>query len=758
MDVLKNVLKKANELGCTVEMLHEGEVSYLDIIDQMPYNKMHKRGRKLIKKYGLDPMLAHKCITIYMADKGDVDYEYKDVYPDANIFMAQMGNVIREYHREIRNTKKLYQLVKNVNKEDIPRYKTDAVTVTYKLADKLSLPSLFDRMEYPMDIIMEVTRGKGIRRKISVKFPPKDIPRRYMKPSLVTRPSYISVRFHGKDITIYEESIMLVRNRDERIDIDELSKDIIGCDILSKTEMNTKVYFPCTYKVWHRRIMAYIATHFMPFSEVMRTVREVDFHTIPYTGPERELLSVRITLIGTKCTFKNRIVVVSDAKNDDDIIASVTIVTKLMDLYNKVFNDVYKFLSGSAPDITDGSVNIGAVINSKHSKIDHLRSQLPELFVRNYTRECHCLPVMLTDDEAKKCKRLVIKYPIDGKYARWYTSPSDDLYVGLKINRLSNRSLFKYIVVCYTSNHMINPSKRTYQYYNNVDKPTTGKHKRDIKTLKTLDVGRQGPIPRTMEAEYGVYNYKRLGTGGSFVGCLEHALGITIRVEDLDGKYNVLRQELWNATDDLIHEQIHGSLHTLDGAVYYRLFEEVYRCNIIIVEINNSGKYSLSIPSHKSYYIWEPVYEYNRYIIILKNRRKLYQDTSISHELVISSDGKCIFTSDDDLVSKLVHTKSACTLAPTLPEGGDIIHRPKKQYIDENGKCTLVITKDGRLLECGNRPYSCPVMSRDKMLTKCSLLYKHMLSTNDGNKKWLSTTSDYLFFPNDDSFQCWMDL
>lgn len=749
MDILKKSLKRASKLECTTDMLY-GKTTYFTIVDEMSTRKMYKRGRQLIDDYGLDPMVAHKCMIIYMGNTGNIEYKYKDIFPEANDMITQVGNILREYHSLVQKTKELYNMIKDV--DEIPEYKIDAVTVISELSPKLDLSRLFDSLDiYPFDVIMEVTRGQGVRRKISVEYPPKDISRRYVKPSLVTKPSYLLLRLAKKDITVYDNSISLVRNRGEET-VDSYIREVVnvlpnGISITSTLEINTRVYFAHSYN-WHRRVMAYVISSYEPFMEL---IRNVDFYSHPYDNPERELLSARIKLLGTKCTFKNRTVSISDAMSDTDIICSIAIVTKLFWLYDQMFSDVYQHLSGktSVPKAPKGK----KVYIHRGSKIDFLRSQLPELFVKNYTRECHCLPVML-DNKEDANGRSVIRYPKDGKYARWYTSPSDDLYVGLKINRLSNKNMFKYIVVCYTSDHMLNSSKRTYQYYNDGDTINAHRYKRDIKTLKVLDVERQGPIPRTMEAEYGVYDYKRVGTGGTLISCLEYALDIKISTEDLEGKYNVLRQELWNIPDDLLREQLRS--HDLDASVYYRLFEEVYRCNIIVVDVNNQSKYTLSIPHHKSYYIWEPC-KYKRYVIILKNVRKLYSNTSISHELIIHKDGARVFPSYDDLVSKLVATKRACTMAPIwdtpIPKEKEI----KAQYIDENGKCTLLFLKNGSVLECGTRPYTCPVLPTDQMLQQCSTLYRHMIKYSD-NLEWITTTSDYLYFPTDDSFQVWMEL
>lgn len=755
----KFVLKQAKKQECTLELLYliddkklftslddlkgydGGLTSCVDIVGGMT-GTMVRRGRKLIRNYLVPPELAHKCIAIYMGKVGDIDYEYVKYFPESTELITQVGTIVREFYTNVSDIKKLYKLVKNAG--SIPEYHTSVVTLVHELSDTADIRSIFSSRSEPFDIIMEVTKS-GVRRKISTDVLPRDITRKYITPYINTY-NYLMIRWKRKDYMLYDNVLTYIR-KERGANISELLGVLGDLSVVSTEKLNTYVMFTYEYN-WHRRVMAYIATSYKPFRSVVTLNKEMDY-SLPYISRERELLTIHIDLISTKCTFKNKYVTVFGHGDTLLTVCTIAIVKQLLDVYNREYKKVYKFLSSRSWNFVDNPIRVPS-----KSKIDDLRTKLPELFVRNYTRECHRLPVMI-DKEKQAGNKLAIKYPKTGKYSRWYTSPSEDLYVGLKVNRLSNKSTFKYIVVCYTSNHLINPSKKTYQYYNNDDQSYVGKYKKDIKTLKALAYGRQGPLPSTMEAEYGVYNYKRLGTGNTIVSCLEHALGQTVDLTSVSSDVlNVLSQELCNIPEVLIREQLKSG--EFDGTTYYRLLEELFKCNILIVQVDNQGKYKLSIPEYKSYYVWN-TQKYKKYVVVLKNIRKLYHDVSITYELIVSKKGTQVFPIYDDLVSKLVTTKRACTVpAVGTRRKKDI----KLQYIDENGKCVLLFLKDGTVVECNTQPYPLPVIDRDDVLRKCSRLYQHMQEVNKirtDKHVWLSTTSDYLYFPNDESFLDWMD-
>ena len=48
-------------------------------------------------------------------------------------------------------------------------------------------------------------------------------------------------------------------------------------------------------------------------------------------------------------------------------------------------------------------------------------------------------------------------------YGRYYTSPPG-YFVGLKGDRLSNKDTYKYLVMCYRTNHLERTNSITYKY------------------------------------------------------------------------------------------------------------------------------------------------------------------------------------------------------------------------------------------------------------------------------------------------------
>ena len=245
-----------------------------------------------------------------------------------------------------------------------------------------------------------------------------------------------------------------------------------------------------------------------------------------------------------------------------------------------------------------------------------------------------------------------------------------------------------------------------------------------------------------MAVEHGLEGYMRLGTGGTFADCIAYALGVDtekfpklVRKGIKHGLLNVVRQEMWNKSDE---EILDGIGKDLDGTKYYRLFEEVYNCNILLAEIGHRGKYTISIPSCKGKYLWEP--REGRYVVVMKNGKKLYEDHLISYELVVKRD-KTTFNKDDPLVIAVVSFKLAHTMR------SDVSKDVHAQYITEHGKCNVVMTKDG-MKKCNSRPLYKPVINPE-VVRERSVIYKHMSDIP------LSSTAKHLYFPNNTSFVDW---
>jgi hypothetical protein len=194
---------------------------------------------------------------------------------------------------------------------------------------------------------------------------------------------------------------------------------------------------------------------------------------------------------------------------------------------------------------------------------------------------------------------------------------------------------------------------------------------------------------------------------------------------------------MWNKSDEEILEGINQNL---DGAKYYRLFEEVYECNILLVEIGHRDKYTISIPSCKGKYIWEP--REGNFIVVMKNEKKLYEDHIVSYELVVKKD-EAIFTKEDPLVAAIVSFKLRQTIR------SDVDKDVQAQYINEYGKCNIVMRKN-KLRKCNSRPLYKTTLDKQIVRSK-SVLYNYLDNIT------LLSTSKHLYFPDNSSFVDWWE-
>jgi hypothetical protein len=776
---VKRALQYAKKYNCTIEMLYlddwkmvvksmddvrgyDGKVSScIDIVTKLCAKRRPTKVAKVLnEQYGMDMSHVHKCISIYLGGLGTMDDEYIRRYPESNL--SSLGGTSMEYNVVVKNTVALATLLEGI---ELPEYSLDSFSVVYQFGNtqELDLDNAFDGMEESTEVALQYSRfnsvfasyngdQKKIRRKISTTIG-KNIPKRYVEfvPKTMDEVGVIMARWNGKDFKVYCDKFIFDCDGSDLNNVATYAEKIISTFNINKDwivfayQANTKASLQIKVDNWNAVVLEDLIINDDVLSRVMYVANGVLEDVGEALNRNRSLV-VYITHPRARCVYRYangflKVSIASLSIDDTAIVVSVGVVWALLKKYKKNFAKVYEKYSLRTKKRTKTIANV-----AHHSKIDQLRERLPELFANNYTRECHNLPLMLdTEEEAeeyRKMGQLVIKYPLEGKYSKWYTSPTDDLYVGLKLNRLSNKSKFKYIINCYTSNHYNNPNRETYAYYHG-GADIKRESATSLITLRILPLGRKGPLPIAMIVEYGLEGYLRVGTGGPFVDCVATALGVDakkfhklVQKGVKNGLLNVVRQEAWNKTDEEILDEISGDL---DGK-YYRLLEEVYECNILLVEIGHRSKYTISIPSCKGRYIWQP--RKGKYIVVMKNEKKLYEDHLVSYELVVNRD-KTTFGRKDPLVSAIVSFKLAHTVR------GDVDEEVEAQYITEYGKCNIVMTKDG-MKKCSSRPLFKPIINVE-MVRKKSVVYNHLGSTP------LSSTAKHLYFPNHTSFVNWYD-
>lgn len=793
MDAIQKTLEYAVKYNCTIDMLYlkdyksvmssmddmlgyTGDVlSCIDIVTKLCRKYTPVQTAKLLnKKYGLEMRHIHRCISVYLGELGTMDDEYIQVYADSNL--SSLGTIVREYSGLVKDTMALASVVDDMN----PHFTLDSFSVVYQLdrGHELDLNSRFNHADSRIDVMLQYDTVRStfvtyngntqhIRRKVSTRIG-KKIPKRYVEfsPKTMDKDGVIMAHWNGKDFKVYKDKFIFDCSGDDLGNVNKYVRQVVSVFGIDKSHIKfayksgTKASMFADVDNWNAVVLEDLILCDKNIRRIVSVsngvIHDLDSMDEDMLNRNRSLV-IYLTQPHVRCAFKHtkdslKISITSLCTYDTAVVVCAAVVTKLLAKYRKHFKEVYEkySLRVQKHKKQPQRIRVG-------SRIDALRDRLPELFANNYTRECHNLPIMLDTeqeaDEYRRMGRVVIQYPSDGKYVRWYTSPSDDLFVGLKLNRLSNKHKFKYIITCYSSNHLENPSRETYTYYRG-DDGSRKDIKSDLTTLRILSPGRKGPLPVALTVEHNLHGYSRLGVGGTFVGCLEHALEIKtdemgmIMESMMDkGILNVVRQEVWTKTHDEILYDINDT-DAIDGCKYYRLFEEMYDCNILLIEIGFRGKHTISIPPCKGIYIWD-VRKCNKYVVIIKNVRKLYDDYMTSYELVVDSDGNALFDRDDALVSAIVTFKSARTIRSDMRDKHVI-----QQYINEYGKCNMVTTDRDETVKCNSRPMCRPCMDMDVVYTN-SMIYTHLNETK--TYTWLSTTSKYLYFPDNTSFADWFE-
>lgn len=482
-------------------------------------------------------------------------------------------------------------------------------------------------------------------------------------------------------------------------------------------------------KPWIKEIFAEIVTNDPRVSQVAALCEQIS------TIKERRLFLMAIDVnncivrVSLTASDKDKGILVMISKVEDiNIFQTVlSILKEIFEIYNnsyKELRDVYKS--------TFKEIIISKSENKVISGIKMLRQEVPLLFISNYTRECPVLPIIISEKEAKQ-RENVIYY-----YGRYYTAP-DGYYVGLKKNRLKNNNLFPCLITCYLSNHMEKPGSETYNYY----KDTVNKEK---KASKIKD------IPKFL-IDHDKNNYIRIKSN-SFTSALEVATEKKIDIDNLPWYPQLVKQELWNETDDNIMKIIKSDYK---GSLTFRYFEELLQVSIHVIVIQN-GQYQEIIPDHIKPYIWD--YPYDSHVVIFENTKSIYGNTHFWYDVLAvslrgSRQSTKILPTSDPLVSSIIFQKFNISLRPPEHESNLI-----GQFIDDQGKCRIIVLSDGSQQMTLTRPLLTDVIDKpvcfyESNANKLNKAKEQMgISILDLNKQ---SNKVIKFFPNNESFKYWIN-
>lgn len=301
------------------------------------------------------------------------------------------------------------------------------------------------------------------------------------------------------------------------------------------------------------------------------------------------------------------------------------------------------------------------------SNIKVLQEYAPDLFVKNYARKCQGgqQPTIINADEIEYWENLPIgdtsdyhqvmvfpKSPEEGQQFNYICTNEQFPYPGVKINKeLPNRDKYPYIPCCFKTNQIDDDNSEYSAYLDDVvpDLTVGARADKTIDTLRILKPNKNGALPKAITdilKNYSDESVKMLRYGIIFSpNSLLHCVCIAIddpnyinQPTDESKEYYVstirsyisktvypslLRQELYDYTDDEIISSLEDNRSFLDPALFYRAVEETFNINIYVFippvpdDLNDFG--NLEIPRHKIFHSRPP--RLNRgSILIMKNR------------------------------------------------------------------------------------------------------------------------------------------
>lgn len=259
---------------------------------------------------------------------------------------------------------------------------------------------------------------------------------------------------------------------------------------------------------------------------------------------------------------------------------------------------------------------------TKH--IDELKAQVPDLFVNGYAQACqnYAQPLILPDDKVQEWsdthKGQVMKFPKKGDQSgidrMWFGCPNPAYpNIGVKRNRyLSNKDIFTHVPCCFVNEQMEPDTNTQYnEYYHGRVLPSkTVKLGTKHKTDKILDPGTIGIIPRVLnmflslsrnpdeltefEGDWEFVHYGVPDTPNSLLHCICEAIddkrydGTEEYVMKLrkviarETHPGLLKQEMYDYTDDNIKSLLADTNRYLDPSLFYRALEEYFHINLFV--------------------------------------------------------------------------------------------------------------------------------------------------------------------------------
>ena len=344
----------------------------------------------------------------------------------------------------------------------------------------------------------------------------------------------------------------------------------------------------------------------------------------------------------------------------------ITIFSRLMQFYKAEKSNIERLFLNFIPELGQPLSTIKPIkITVKQptgrkgagdSKIERLKEIAPDLFVNGYARKCQCIfqPISIPPDEIQAWQnntflhkeamrqRQVMAFPPDNP--RWnFVCPNDSApFPGVKFNKeLSNKDIYPCVPCCFKDDQM---DPQVFSNYNEcfrgktkkVEEKPASKETHKIKTDKILSPGRYGYVPKSISDLISKYSEEavdisRLGVPNT-VNSLLHSVSVAIRdptylnlktnahkeqyivnIRQIIARQtlpNLIKQEMYDFSDEEISEQLTDPNNFLDPNLFYRAIEQSYNVNIYVfsppAKDNPASLGSFELPRFKLFHSRAP--------------------------------------------------------------------------------------------------------------------------------------------------------
>lgn len=261
---------------------------------------------------------------------------------------------------------------------------------------------------------------------------------------------------------------------------------------------------------------------------------------------------------------------------------------------------------------------------SSKTKNDILQDKAPELFINNYSRSlCQSpfQPIIIENDEVDawqeqfinntEIHRQVMTFPKEGPSWNFvcYDEQDEKPYPGVRVNHLSNKDRYPYLPCCFRRDQMSPGIESHYSNYMKgiePDRAVGAKAQKKISTSKILTPGKVAFLPRAVQNIVKIYSdehvdmvrYGIIYSPNSLLHCVCLAVDdpnyITLVEEENKELYvsrlrryislninpSLMKQELFDHTDEEILSLLRDNTKFLDPALFYRAIEEIFNINI----------------------------------------------------------------------------------------------------------------------------------------------------------------------------------